>query len=182
MLKSQRIVLTLITSKAYKNKQAIYSLFKQWYSNPKMLQYIRTVTEKERKSMLKGFFDKPKTNKVFIVETINGGVKKAIGYCGLLNISRINGDAVFVILISEEYWGKDYGPEAAKLLLDYGFLKLNLNRVTSYTAEYNERSVKFHQEIGFKIEGRVRQALFWNQRYWDKICFGMLREKWEKRK
>jgi len=88
-------------------------------------------------------------------------------------------DAMFGIAIGEkDYWSKGYGTEATRLLVNYGFQQLNLHRISSGAPAYNERSLRLHRRVGFHEEGRVRQAMFKNGQYRDRVEFGILREEW----
>lgn len=51
-----------------------------------------------------------------------------IGITSLINIDYKNRNAECIIDIGEkDYWGKGYGSEGLKLLLDYAFLEMNLH-------------------------------------------------------
>ena len=78
-----------------------------------------------------------------------------------------------------EYWGKGYGTEAMNLLAVYAFETVNLNRVNLTVFEYNQRAFRSYQKCGFKEEGRMRQLMLRNDRRWDMIFMGLLREEWK---
>jgi RimJ/RimL family protein N-acetyltransferase len=77
-----------------------------------------------------------------------------------------------------EEWGKGYGSEATRLVLRYAFETLNLNRVWLHVYEYNERGLRAYEKAGFRREGRLRQEMFRDGRYWDTIVMGILRDEW----
>lgn len=47
-----------------------------------------------------------------------------------------------------EHWGKGYATEGAKAVLEYGFQKLMLNQIVSFTATQNTRSQRIMEKIG----------------------------------
>ncbi|MGB0719146.1 MAG: GNAT family N-acetyltransferase [Bdellovibrionales bacterium] len=47
-----------------------------------------------------------------------------------------------------EYWGKGYGSEAAKAVLDYGHSVLKLKEVYAFTVHDNTRSIGMMEKIG----------------------------------
>ncbi|OGN55183.1 MAG: GNAT family N-acetyltransferase [Chlamydiae bacterium RIFCSPHIGHO2_12_FULL_44_59] len=51
-----------------------------------------------------------------------------------------------------DYWGKGYATEGAKAVLKYGFQKLFLNEIVSFTAVQNMRSRKIMEKIGLHHE------------------------------
>ncbi len=104
---------------------------------------------------------------------------EVIGDIALMNISQSNRSAVTRIAISKEaYFGKGYGTEAMKLMLDYAFGVLNLHRVQLDVYSYNERAIKSYEKVGFKVEGRIRDELYYNHQYHDSIIMGILEDEY----
>lgn len=98
-----------------------------------------------------------------------------IGDIALQDIDPANRNASLRIAIdSEPHLGKGYGPEAMRLLLDYGFGQLNLHRIELQVFDYNERAIKAYEKVGFVREGIQRDALYYNHRYHDSIMMSML--------
>lgn len=76
------------------------------------------------------------------------------------------------------YRGKGYGTEAMQLLLRYGFLELNLRRISLTVFEFNQRALRSYEKVGFSLEGRQRQLIQREGRRWDILYMGILREEW----
>jgi len=74
---------------------------------------------------------------------------------------------------------KGYGTEIIKLILDYCFQTLNLNKVVAGTNDGNIGALRTYEKFGFKIEGRIRQAWYKDGQMVDSIRVGLLREEWE---
>ena len=72
-----------------------------------------------------------------------------IGMCGFLNEPY---GIDFGYRYSKISWGKGLGFEAAKKVLNYGFLELGLEKVVGLTAEENHGSVRILEKLGFKFE------------------------------
>lgn len=103
-----------------------------------------------------------------------------IGSAGLKTPDWKNRSAELGISIgNSSYWGRGYGTDATRVLLRYGFLELNLNRIELVVYGYNERAIKSYQKIGFRHEGTRRQALFREGRYYDTHLMAMLRQEWQ---
>ncbi|WP_024615425.1 GNAT family protein [Clostridium sp. Ade.TY] len=75
---------------------------------------------------------------------------------------------------------KGYGGEALKLLLEYGFNNLGLERISATTLEQNILSKKLLIKTGFVQEGVERKAFYFAGKRWDKLNYGMLREEYNK--
>jgi len=105
-----------------------------------------------------------------------------IGAAGFHYIDFRNRHASFGIAIGDKAeWGKGYGTEATRLMVQHAFETLNLNRVWLHTYEYNTRGLKTYEKIGFRKEGVLRQDTFREGRYWDTFVMGLLREEWQAR-
>lgn len=84
----------------------------------------------------------------------------------------------FGITIATEHQGQGYGPEAISWLLDWSFLSAGLHRVGLKAYEWNERAVKVYEKMGFVHEGRNRENLWRDGRWWDTIHMGILEHEW----
>jgi len=103
-----------------------------------------------------------------------------IGCLGLHEMDLRNRHAVFGICVGDKsYWGKGHGSEATRLILDHAFLTLNLNRVWLQVFEYNPRGIRCYEKIGFRHEGRLRQHVYREGRYWDSLVMGVVRSDWD---
>ena len=72
-----------------------------------------------------------------------------IGMCGFLNEPH---GIDFGYRYSKISWGKGLGFEAAKKVLNYGFLELGLDKVVGLTAEENYGSIQILEKLGFKFK------------------------------
>ncbi len=84
---------------------------------------------------------------------------RPIGNTGLFNIDHLNRTAEFGILIgAKDCWGKGYGTETTRLVLDYGFSALGLHNIMLRVFSYNQRGIRAYTRAGFKEVGRLREA------------------------
>jgi len=114
-----------------------------------------------------------KTNIMFAIEKKED--KEIIGCCGLTYINWKEGNGEVSIYIGEQKWQeKGYATDALQLLLKYGFCELRLHRVYAIIFEYNEASVKFFEKNRFTLEGRHREARFWEGKFHDELVYGLL--------
>jgi diamine N-acetyltransferase len=105
-----------------------------------------------------------------------------IGGAGFHMIDKRNRLAECGLFIGQrKYWHKGYGRDILLTLLRYGFNTLNLNRVQLRVMEFNERAIHLYEKIGFVREGSLREAHFYQGRYWDMHLYAILRREWESR-
>jgi RimJ/RimL family protein N-acetyltransferase len=81
-------------------------------------------------------------------------------------------------IYDREHWGQGYGTDAMRLALRYAFDELNLRRVSLTVFAYNERARRTYLRVGFREEGRVREAIRRDGQRWDIIYMGVLRDEW----
>ena len=84
---------------------------------------------------------------------------RPIGTAGLMSINDLHRTAELGINIGEhDCWGKGYGTEATRLILDYAFNILALHNVLLRVFSYNQRAIRAYLRAGFREVGRRRQA------------------------
>ncbi|MGH3487595.1 MAG: GNAT family N-acetyltransferase [Actinopolymorphaceae bacterium] len=99
-----------------------------------------------------------------------------IGTCLLQNVDESARHAELGITIGDkDSWGRGYGREAIRLLLDYAFRLANLRRAWLQTHAENERAIRSYRAVGFVEEGRLREHLWLAGRYVDVVVLGILR-------
>jgi RimJ/RimL family protein N-acetyltransferase len=119
-----------------------------------------------------GFFGLP-----LAIETLEG---VHIGNIDLRDVQPENRTAEIGIMIGEKrYWSQGYGSDAVRTLTRFAFRVMNLQRVHLRTYEYNERGQAAFRKAGFVEEGRLRQHIYMEGRYWDVVLMGCLREEFE---
>lgn len=151
----------------------------EWINNPANneflhydlpLAYDKTVAWFER--------NKDRTDRFDAVIEYNG---EPAGTIGLLSIDTKNSKAEYYIAMGEAaYKGKGVATEASKLILDYGFNTLNLNRIYLFTESENVAAQRLFEKIGFLKEGLIRSDIVSHGKYVDRYAYGVLREEWSK--
>ncbi|MBW5481031.1 GNAT family N-acetyltransferase [Streptomyces bambusae] len=119
----------------------------------------------------------PLESAVFTVEDRADG--RPIGMADYRDLDPFGGAATVGITIGErEYWGRGHGSEAMRLLVDHLFGAFPLRRLELDTWSGNERAVRAFSRLGFREEGRRRQAVRQGDTFHDRVLFGLLREEW----
>jgi RimJ/RimL family protein N-acetyltransferase len=100
---------------------------------------------------------------------------RPVGNTGLDPIDRRHQTATFGILIGEkDCWGKGYGTETTRLMLDYAFNLLGVHNVMLSVFSYNERGIRAYRRAGFKEIGRRREAHRLGQTAYDVVLMDCL--------
>ena len=103
-----------------------------------------------------------------------------IGRCGLAHFDSTASTCELGIGIGDhDYWGRGYGRDAVRLLLDYGFRIRNVHKVWLSVLGVNERAIRCYRACGFVEEGRLRNHVWNDGRYVDLLYMGVLRDDWQ---
>src|SRR5699024_5462449 len=103
------------------------------------------------------------TNREFILKD---GEEK-VGLASLYDISSRHRHAEYAIMIHPHHQGKGYAKQATKLIVDYGFYKLNLHKIFLLVAGSNEKAIHAYEKFGFQHEGVMKEEYFINGVYED---------------
>jgi RimJ/RimL family protein N-acetyltransferase len=119
---------------------------------------------------------------MFIINRLSDNMP--IGAAGLLYTNWIirSADFSFYIGLDELYIDNTgLAEDAARLLIDYGFKNLNLNKIWMELYEFDTAKIEFFtNKFGFKIDGKLRQNAFENGRYHDSYLISLLQEEYLK--
>jgi RimJ/RimL family protein N-acetyltransferase len=100
---------------------------------------------------------------------------KEIGMVSYLNIDKKLHKAELRKIIGDpNVRGKGFGKKATKLWMNYGKNKLKLRKIYLYTVDTNIRNIKLNEELGFKVEGILRNEVRIDNRYQDVLRMGIL--------
>jgi RimJ/RimL family protein N-acetyltransferase len=81
-----------------------------------------------------------------------------VGSCQLNQIDAGRRRCSLQIRIGKrDAWGKGYGTEAVRLLVEHAFEELELQRVELEVFAHNERAIRTYRKVGFREQG-VRKA------------------------
>ncbi len=158
--------------------EAVYSAVKsnyrhlreymQWmvpeYSIDHAKEFIALSTEaaKEKKSLGFGIFE--------------GG--KLIGSIGFVNFDHLARRTEIGYWIDQSYEGKGIISRSCRLLINYAFEDLQMNRIEIRCSTKNARSAALPKRFGFTLEGTLRQSEMRNGRLHDFAIYGILASEW----
>jgi len=115
----------------------------------------------------------------FSIRALEGD--RLIGFISLW-VDLVHGEAWVGIGIGErEFWGRGFGTDAMRLILQYAFSELNLKRVSLALHSYNERALKSYEKAGFVLEGHSRGDQRREGKRFDTLWMGILRDEWLQR-
>ena len=77
--------------------------------------------------------------------------------------------------LQTEHWNNGYITEALKTVMNFGFDRLEINRIEAEVMQGNIISEKILDKLNFKNEGVLREWMFWNGKHYDMTMFSLLK-------
>ena len=100
--------------------------------------------------------------------------RRLIGTVGLLHVVAEHRRGELGYELARRWWGRGLMPEAAAVVIGYGFTVLGLHRIEAGVLVGNDPSVRVLQKLGFQEEGTLRHYLYLKGRFHDVRWFGLL--------
>jgi RimJ/RimL family protein N-acetyltransferase len=157
--------------------------FGRWYSDPEVARLTRYQQTPLTGEEIQRFF----YTRIMGADSMAMAIHvretdRLIGSCAFTQLDGDNGSTLYHITIGDRSaWGQGYGTEATELMVGHAFERLHLHRVALTVFQFNERAIRSYQKAGFRIEGRARDAIFRDGRYWDEIHMSVLSDEWAAR-
>ncbi|MFX0063995.1 MAG: GNAT family N-acetyltransferase [Candidatus Hermodarchaeota archaeon] len=91
---------------------------------------------------------------------------------------EFNSGRLGIIIGKEKYRKKGYGTEAMHLIMKICFLERNFQKLFLWTRGWNISAQKLAESLGFKEAVRIRNAVLRDGKWYDAICYDLLREEY----
>lgn len=103
-----------------------------------------------------------------------------VGVIGIINIDKKKGE-YYITLGEKKYKRKGIAFRASKLLLDYAFNDLKLEKIWLCVDEKNIAARKLYEKIGFRLEGILIKDIFFKNEMINRCMYGLCRNEWMKK-
>ena len=101
-----------------------------------------------------------------------------IGIASLNNISWLNSTAeICVVIYAKSCWGRGYGFDTVRTLVNYGMLEMNLHTVYANIIENNEKAIRCFQKAGFEVEGTLYHRLYKDGQFRNIVSMSIYKDK-----
>jgi RimJ/RimL family protein N-acetyltransferase len=157
---------------------------KKWRNIESFKKHFREYREINDNMQIKWFqnsFSNDPTTLMFSIKRISDN--ELLGACGLCYINWIyrHADLSLYIGYNEVYIDEEgYAKESCELLFDYGFNQLGLNKIWTEIYEFDEKKKVLYKNLGFEIDGRLRENYFYDGKWWDSFIISLLRREYSK--
>jgi RimJ/RimL family protein N-acetyltransferase len=153
-----------------------------WRNNPAFRKHFREHRELSMAQQNRWYEEKVLNDPSTMMFSIcRIGDSELLGCCGLVYINWVAKHADLSLYIG---WGnayiddEGYAEESCRLLLDYGFKELALNKVWTEIYVFDEKKKKFCDKLGFHVDGVLRDNCFYDGKFWDSYILSILASEW----
>lgn len=116
-------------------------------------------------------------DRVVLAVTANGS-DEYLGQIALERIDQVVRCAAVTLQMRPAYRGRGYGTEAIELVLGFAFDGLGLHRVGIEVLAINARAKSLYENLGFRLEGRLRDAHRDGDGWCDALVMGLLEDEY----
>lgn len=154
--------------------------FLRWYQDPVIARLTRYQDAPMRPDEIERFF----LMRAIGPASLSMGIElhdegQLVGTCAFSQVDGDNGSALFHITIGEpDAWGRGLGTDATRVMVEHAFSTLGLHRVGLMVFAFNERAIRAYERVGFVHEGRAREAILRDGRWWDELHMSVLEPEW----
>ncbi|MET3683074.1 RimJ/RimL family protein N-acetyltransferase [Alkalibacillus flavidus] len=151
-------------------------------TNP-TIRFLTGTTATFSLEQLQHHFDKAKhddTRFDFVICLNQTG--EIVGEGAILDIDYDNRSAAFRLALSHQnHFNQGYGSQTIRIILAIVFYEYQLYRLQLEVYSHNPRAIATYEKLGFKREGVLRQALYYDGTFYDEIVMAMLKDDYLKK-
>ena len=136
------------------------------------------VSQGKRRTFFKKMAEREGKDDTFfwLIKDLEG---RHVGSIGTFDCDRRVGVFKYGLRIFRPYWRRGYAREAILIVLRYYFYELRYQKVTVIVYSFNEPSQKLHENLDFKLEGRLRRTVYTGGELYDELYYGLTREEFD---
>jgi ribosomal-protein-alanine N-acetyltransferase len=156
--------------------------FYEYSSDPQVAEYTswepHTSIEQSRK-IIAGYVENYAKGEVAPWGLVYKAEKKFLGTVGYLYWNPLHFVAQVGWAINRNYWNMGYTTEAMRVVVDFGFERMGLNRISAVCEYENLASERVMEKVGMRSEGVSRQVSFEKGRFITLKRYAILRSEWK---
>lgn len=155
--------------------------FTDWLADPEVRRWLAALDEPPTLQEEIEWYEDTRANPdnvLWAIETLDG---RLLGTCELRTALKSRRAELGIAIQDKREWSKGYGEDAVRLVLEYGFEDMELNRIELTTDEDNVRGRRCYEKCGFVEEGTLRKHRIVDGRPINTIMMSVLREEWAPR-
>lgn len=153
-------------------------ILRDWRNSTEFRKYFREFRELNMTMEEKWFEEKVVNDPSTIMFSIRRlEDNELIGCCGFVYINWVHRHADLSLYIGwNDAYIDDmgYAEESCRLLFNYGFQELALNKIWTEIYEFDDKKKKLYDKFGFNQDGLLRQNYFYEGKWWHSRILSIL--------
>jgi ribosomal-protein-serine acetyltransferase len=162
-----------------KNAGALLSLIERNHDHLK--RYLPKVTEidslEKAEAHIAHCLEQREAKELFEFHVFQGGA-----LCGVVRLNYFEWEskkAAIAYFLDADFQGRGIITKAARAVLEFGFVNLELHRIELRCVTTNTGSVRIAERLGFKLEGELRDSEWLDGRPVNHFVYGLLRHEFK---
>ena len=102
-----------------------------------------------------------------------------IGNCGVRRNSSESPEGDMGYELDPKHWGNGYATEAARAVMQFGFSRMNLRRISAWCVAENVGSARVLEKLGMQLKARRRKHQYFKGRWWNTLSYEISYEEWQ---
>ena len=152
------------------NKQSDYKMIKEWMDDEYGRYFLLSLSSNQSSSLDSVLFSESSSLGLITLKD-----NQPIGLLAYVNIDINSQKAELRKIIGvPNLRGKGFGKEATKAWIEYGNKVLGLRKIYLSTTDTNIRNIKINEDLGFKVEGILRNEIQIDNQFRDVLRMSLL--------
>ncbi|QNU67450.1 GNAT family N-acetyltransferase [Ruminiclostridium herbifermentans] len=164
-----------------------YQLFCSIFSNEQVMKYAwidKIENEVGMREFFEGFLnhdDRINRNNSYAYAVFLREEDIFIGFADIVihSLNSNGGCGEIGYFLLPQYWGKGYATELAHSLINFGFTRLGLHKISARCNSNNLKSENIMKKVGMTKEGELRKVRYKNGVWDDEKHYGILIDEWK---
>ena len=157
--------------------------FVEWFRDPEVLQFLginSPIAQAREEKWYDKILEGPEAEHPFAIEIREGESWRLIGNIAFFHYNSLfRGAEVGIVIGDKSAWGRGFGTEAMRRMVDHGFRNLGLHRIHLQVMVENTRGIRSYEKAGFILEGRQRDDIWKDGKFHDVLRMSILFPEWE---
>lgn len=151
----------------------------EWMNNPKVYNSMHFNIPVLMENTIQWFEKNQGNNQRADVTFINDD-NEIMAFGGITGIKDGIQMGELYVFVAPTNQAKGIGTVATRLLCEYCFAELGLNKIYLETNDDNFAAQRVYEKVGFKLEGKKRQEFLRKDgSLGDRLYYGLLKEEWQ---
>jgi RimJ/RimL family protein N-acetyltransferase len=150
----------------------------RWVGDPEAVRYVplgpldRAGAEDYVGQLMREARREPRDSYTLVIVERSSG--EVVGSVALSIDSRMHRRAELGYIVRRDAWGRGLASEAARLVVDFAFDRLGVNRVWAVCDPDNPASIRVLEKLGMTEEGRLREDLLVHGLFRDSLLYAVV--------